>query len=132
MPDVLQCATDSRTVRGGILLRVGLKNPTYHSTNDPFDNLGTIHMEVHLKPETESRLRDLAVTTGRPTDELMEDAMAGYLAEVGEVRAMIDERYDDIKHGRVVAAALRRQRRQIQCGSLWCHRTTIISARGAS
>ena len=60
-----------------------------------------ITMEVHLKPETESRLRDLAVMTGRPTDELVEDAMARYLAEVAEVRAMIDGRYDDIKSGKV-------------------------------
>jgi predicted DNA-binding protein len=34
-------------------------------------------MEVHLKPETESRLNELASQSGRPTDELVEDAMAG-------------------------------------------------------
>jgi predicted DNA-binding protein len=58
-------------------------------------------MEVHLKPETESRLNELAPQSGRPTDELVEDAMAGYLAEVAEVRSMLDARYDDIKSGRV-------------------------------
>jgi len=58
-------------------------------------------MEVHFKPETESRLRELASKSGRPTDELIEDAMAGYLAEVAEVRNMLDSRYDDIKSGRV-------------------------------
>jgi len=31
----------------------------------------------------------------------MEDAMAGYLQEVTEVRQMLDSRYDDIKRGRV-------------------------------
>jgi hypothetical protein len=31
----------------------------------------------------------------------MEDAMAGYLQEVTEVRPMLDSRYDDIKSGRV-------------------------------
>ena len=31
----------------------------------------------------------------------MEDAMAGYLQEVTEVRQMLDSRYDDIKSGRV-------------------------------
>ena len=36
-------------------------------------------MEVRLKPETESRLNELAAETGRPKDELVEDAMAGYL-----------------------------------------------------
>jgi predicted DNA-binding protein len=58
-------------------------------------------MEVHFKPETESRLNELASKSGRPTDDLVEDAMAGYLAEVVEVRDMLDGRYDDIKSGRM-------------------------------
>ena len=58
-------------------------------------------MEVHLKPETESRLTELASQSGRPTDELVEDAMAGYLAEIAELRGLLDGRYDDIKSGRV-------------------------------
>jgi predicted DNA-binding protein len=58
-------------------------------------------MEVRLKPETESRLNELASKTGRPTDDLVEDAMAGYLGEVTEVRNMLDSRYDEIKSGRV-------------------------------
>jgi predicted DNA-binding protein len=58
-------------------------------------------MEVHLKPETESRLNELASKSGRPTDDLVEDAMAGYLGEVAEVRNILDSRYDDIKSGRV-------------------------------
>lgn len=58
-------------------------------------------MEVRLKPETESRLNQLASQSGRPADELVEDAMAGYLSEVAEVRNMLDSRYDEIKSGRV-------------------------------
>jgi predicted transcriptional regulator len=58
-------------------------------------------MVVHLKPETESRLQELAATTGRAPDDLVEDAMSGYLAELTEVRSMLDGRYDDIKGGRV-------------------------------
>jgi len=58
-------------------------------------------MEVHLKPETESRLHELASQSGRPTDELVEDAMAAYLREVSDLRSMLDSRYDDIKSGRV-------------------------------
>jgi predicted transcriptional regulator len=58
-------------------------------------------MVVHLKPETESKLRELATTTGRQPDELVEDAMAGYLAELAEERKMLDNRYDDLKSGRV-------------------------------
>jgi predicted transcriptional regulator len=58
-------------------------------------------MEVHFKPETESRLKDLAIKSGRPTDDLIEDALAGYLEEAVHVREMLDSRYDDIKSGRV-------------------------------
>ena len=60
-------------------------------------------MEVHLIPETESRLNELASLSGRPADDLVEDAMAGYLEEVAKVRHMLDSRYDDIKSGRVKA-----------------------------
>lgn len=58
-------------------------------------------MEVHLRPETESRLQELAARTGRAPDDLVEDAMAGYLQELAETREMVDSRYDDIKSGRV-------------------------------
>ena len=58
-------------------------------------------MEVHLKPETEFRLNELASRTGRPMDELVEDAMAAYLAEVSQIRKMLDQRYDDLKSGRI-------------------------------
>jgi len=58
-------------------------------------------MVVNLKPETESRLKELSAATGRAPEELVEDAMAGYLAELGQIRATLDERYDEIKSGRV-------------------------------
>jgi predicted DNA-binding protein len=58
-------------------------------------------MEVRFKPETEIRLQELASQSGRPTDDLVEDAMAGYLTEVLELRGTLDSRYDDIKSGRV-------------------------------
>jgi predicted transcriptional regulator len=58
-------------------------------------------MEVRLKPETESRLQELAAQTGRAPDELVEDAMVGYLQELAQTRQMLDGRYDDIKGGRV-------------------------------
>jgi predicted transcriptional regulator len=58
-------------------------------------------MEVHFKPETESRLNELASQSGRATDELVEDALAGYLGEVSQTREMLDRRYDDVKAGRV-------------------------------
>lgn len=58
-------------------------------------------MEVRFKPETESRLNDLASKSGRPANDLVEDAMAAYLSEVVEVRNLLDNRYDDIKSARV-------------------------------
>jgi predicted DNA-binding protein len=58
-------------------------------------------MQVRLKPDTESRLNELVVKTGRSTADLIEDAMAGYLAEVLETRTVLDGRYDDVKSGRV-------------------------------
>jgi predicted DNA-binding protein len=57
-------------------------------------------MEVRFKPETESRLIELAARIGRPPDDIIEDAMAGYLSELAEVRSTLDSRYDDIKSGR--------------------------------
>ncbi len=58
-------------------------------------------MEVRFRPETESRLNELATKTGRATDDLVEDAMAGYLKELADVRNMLDGRYDDIKSAQV-------------------------------
>ncbi|MGC2367109.1 MAG: hypothetical protein WA555_19035 [Candidatus Sulfotelmatobacter sp.] len=73
-------------------------------------------MEVHLRPETESRLQELATKTGRAPNDLIEDAMAAYLQELAQVRDMLDGRYDDLKNGRVkpvdgeeAFAALRRK-----------------------
>lgn len=58
-------------------------------------------MEVHFTSETEKKLRDLSAHSGRGTDELVEDAMAGYFAEALQVREMLDSRYDDLTSGRV-------------------------------
>jgi hypothetical protein len=58
-------------------------------------------MEVRFKPETELRLRELASKSGYSTDDLIEDAMTGYLAGTAEIRIMLDNRFDDIKSRRV-------------------------------
>jgi len=60
-------------------------------------------MEVHLKPETESRLNELAAQSGRPADDLAEDAIAAYLEGIVELRNALDQRYDDFKSGKVEA-----------------------------
>jgi predicted transcriptional regulator len=58
-------------------------------------------MEVHVKPETETRLHELAAQTGRAPDDLVEDALAGYLSALAQVRDTLATRYDDLKNGRV-------------------------------
>jgi len=67
-------------------------------------------MEVRFRPETESRLQELASKSGRPPSDLIEDAMAGYLQELTTVREMLDSRYDDLKSGRVKRVEGRRIR----------------------
>ena len=58
-------------------------------------------MEVHFTPATEKALKDLSAQSGRGTDELVEDAVAGYFAEVFEIHETLNSRYDDLKSGRV-------------------------------
>jgi len=58
-------------------------------------------MEVHVTPETAKKLNDLATTSGRAPEDIVEDALAGYLEEVASVRKTLDSRYDDLKSGRV-------------------------------
>jgi hypothetical protein len=58
-------------------------------------------MEIHFTPETEKKLKDLAAQSGRSTDDLVEDAMAGYGEELARTREMLNTRYDDLKSGRV-------------------------------
>jgi predicted DNA-binding protein len=58
-------------------------------------------VEVHFPPEIEKKLNDLATQSGRATDDLVRDAMAGYLDELVQTREMLNSRYDDLKSGRV-------------------------------
>ena len=58
-------------------------------------------MEVHFTPEIQKKLNDLAAQSGRPADELVQDAVAGMFDELAETREMLGRRYDDIKSGRV-------------------------------
>ena len=58
-------------------------------------------MEVHLAPDVEKKLNDLASQTGRGPDEVLQDALAGYFDELAQTREMLNTRYDDLKCGRV-------------------------------
>jgi predicted transcriptional regulator len=58
-------------------------------------------MEVNFAPDLQARIDQLAVETGCAPEKLVEDAMAGYVAELAQTREMLDSRYDDLKSGRV-------------------------------
>mgnify|MGYP001424816052 CR=1 FL=1 len=58
-------------------------------------------MEVHSSADLKAKLDEWATETGRPADELVEEAMAGYFDELARVRGMLDSRYDELKSGRV-------------------------------
>lgn len=58
-------------------------------------------MEVHFTPDVQAKLERLAIDTGRPADELLQDALAGYFNELAETQEMLDRRYDDLTSGRV-------------------------------
>jgi hypothetical protein len=58
-------------------------------------------MEVHFTPDVEEKLNDLAAQSGRGTDELLQDALAGYFDELVQTRGMLNSRYDELKSGKV-------------------------------
>ena len=59
-------------------------------------------MEVHFtNPELQAKVEQWVNKTGRPAEELLEDAMAGYLDELARLNETLDSRYDDIKNGKV-------------------------------
>jgi hypothetical protein len=65
-------------------------------------NLYDEAMDVHLNnPDLQAKIDRWVSETGRPANELVEDAMAGYFNELTQVREMLDSRYDDIATGRV-------------------------------
>lgn len=73
---------------------IALPQATFFRTLEP--------MEVRFAPETEKKLKDLAAQSGRKTaDELVQDVIEGYFDELAQTRTMLNDRYDDLKSGRV-------------------------------
>lgn len=77
-------------------------------------------VQINLTPRTQAKLDKLAHETGRNADELVEDALVGYLGDVDQLREVLDRRYDDLKSGRVgaidgdVALAQMRQKSRVR------------------
>jgi predicted transcriptional regulator len=57
-------------------------------------------MEVHFKPDVQAKLDQMARESGRPSGELVEDAVIGYFDELAHTREMLDRRFDDLESGR--------------------------------
>ncbi|MGH9640159.1 MAG: hypothetical protein ACRD3Y_08870 [Bryobacteraceae bacterium] len=58
-------------------------------------------MELHLGPELAAKVEQWSAQAGRPAVDLVEEALAGYLSELGELRRVLDSRYDDLATKRV-------------------------------
>jgi predicted transcriptional regulator len=58
-------------------------------------------MQLRIAPDLARKLSDAAATTGRAPEQLVEDALTGYLGELIALRDTLDARYDDLKSGRV-------------------------------
>jgi predicted transcriptional regulator len=58
-------------------------------------------MEVHFTPDVQAKLEQMARESGRKSEDLVEDAVAGYFDELAYAREMLDRRYDDLESGRV-------------------------------
>jgi predicted transcriptional regulator len=58
-------------------------------------------MEVYFSPDVQAMLDRLVTETGRSAHEFVQDAMAGYVDELAEVRSTLDRRYDELKNGTV-------------------------------
>jgi len=58
-------------------------------------------MEVRFTPDVQTKLEQMARETGRPSEELVEDAVIGYFDELAHTRELLDRRFDDLESGRV-------------------------------
>ena len=61
-------------------------------------------MGMHVdftNPELQTKVDQWVSETGRPAQELVEDAVAGYFEELAQIRQTLDSRYDEIKSGKV-------------------------------
>jgi predicted transcriptional regulator len=59
------------------------------------------NMEVRFTPEVQTKLEQMARESGRPSEELVEDAVLRYFDELANAREMLDRRFDDLESGRV-------------------------------
>jgi len=58
-------------------------------------------MNIRVNDVLAKKLNDLAAESGRKPDDLVQDALVGYLDEVAGLRENLDARYDEAKTGSV-------------------------------
>jgi predicted transcriptional regulator len=58
-------------------------------------------MEVQFTPDVRAKHDRLASETGRPKDEFVRDAMAGYFGELVQMQDVLGSHYDGIESGKV-------------------------------
>jgi len=58
-------------------------------------------MEVQFTPDVQAKLDQIARDVGRRSDELVQDAVMGFLDELTFTREMLERRYHDLETGRV-------------------------------
>ena len=58
-------------------------------------------MDVQISAATAKKLNELAASSGRSPEEIVEDALAGYFAGLAAAGETLDSRHDDLKTGRV-------------------------------
>ena len=58
-------------------------------------------MELHLNPDVQAKLEQMARDSGRPPAEVIEDAVLGLYDELAYTREILDRRYDEMDSGKV-------------------------------
>ena len=74
-------------------------------------------MEVHFTPDLQAKLDRLALDTGRPAEELLQDALVDYFDDLAETRQILDRRYDELASGRVEPISGEEMKRRLRARS---------------
>jgi predicted transcriptional regulator len=58
-------------------------------------------MEVQFTPDVQAKLDKMALDVGRPSDELVQDAVMSFFDELAFTRETLERRYRELDAGRV-------------------------------
>ena len=75
---------------------IGLQRIAIHGRSAPLFDLGR-----HPFSDYGRKLEQMVRESGRPADELVEDAIIGYFDELAYTRLLLNRRYDDLENGSV-------------------------------